>query len=132
MTGSQCYGNTKHVNCVWVGFIFWQDSAFVSMEAGRTCITLDKFPKKMSKITKKTKRIKLKEKVPLKKKKKSPFTIRGFMYLMFYLRNIPQMLTQVPWPFVSNFREQLFGFRVTVLKNPHSFLRMNKGLLLTI
>lgn len=41
------------------------------------------------------------------------------------------MLTQVPCLVVSNFREQLFGFPVSVLKNPLSLLRMDVGLLRT-
>lgn len=41
------------------------------------------------------------------------------------------MLTQVPCLVVSNFREQRFAFAATALKNPHSLLRIDEGLLST-
>lgn len=103
------------------------------MEAGGTCITDNKFPiKKLGQKEnrkKKKKHTKVKEKVPPTIKK--PFHYEGFHVLMFYPRNTAQMLTQVPCLVVSNFREQLFGFAATALKNPHSLLRMDEGLLST-
>lgn len=100
------------------------------MEAGRTCIALDdKFLiKRMVKNKQKT-HINLKETVPPTIKKQ--FHYVGFCVLMLYPRNILQVLTQVPCLVVSNFREQLFGFPVTVLKNPHHLSGMDEGLLLT-
>lgn len=99
------------------------------MEAGGVCITDDKFPIKTMVKNKQPKKnhMKLKEKVQPTIKK--PFHCEGFHVLMFYPRNIPQMLTQVPCLVVSNFREQLFGFAATGLKNPLSLFRMDEGLL---
>lgn len=102
------------------------------MESGETCITVDnKFPTKRT-VKKKKKKIKaqLKEEVSPNVEKKAS-RHESFHVLMCYPRNTPQMLTQFPCLVLSNFREQLFCFPVTVLEKLHSFSRMDEGLLLT-
>lgn len=82
--------------------------------------------KKKSKL----KDIKLKEELPPNVEKKAS-RHESFHVLMCYPRNTPQMLTQFPCLVLSNFRDQLFCFPVTVLEKLHSFSRMDEGLLLT-
>ena len=133
MTGSQCHGSTQHhVNCVWVGFISISDKIQHLFLWRLAELTFDnKFPIKWT-VKNKQKRTSYKtERTCSTIIKKKLFHYKCFHVLMFYPRNIPQMLTQVPCLVVSNFREQLFGFPVTVLKNLHILLKMDEGRLLT-